>query len=75
MSKTRGMLWSLIEDNGAMPDVETTFFNSTLLYRLYERRLLKQVQASPIPHHIGIILDGNRRYGRQENLSMHMQST
>ena len=38
------------------------------LYRLYERRLLKQVHASPIPQHIGIILDGNRRYGRRENL-------
>jgi short-chain Z-isoprenyl diphosphate synthase len=33
------------------------------LYRLYERRLLSEVLARPVPGHVGIILDGNRRYG------------
>jgi short-chain Z-isoprenyl diphosphate synthase len=33
------------------------------LYRLYERRLLSEVLARPVPRHVGIILDGNRRYG------------
>jgi tritrans,polycis-undecaprenyl-diphosphate synthase [geranylgeranyl-diphosphate specific] len=32
------------------------------VYRLYEGRLKSQVEASPIPGHIGIILDGNRRW-------------
>ena len=35
-----------------------------LLYYLYARRLLGEVRTRPRPHHIGIILDGNRRHGR-----------
>ncbi len=35
-----------------------------LLYFLYERHLLGQVSRRPMPRHIGIILDGNRRHGR-----------
>ena len=35
-----------------------------LLYFLYARRLTRDVRRRPIPHHIGIILDGNRRHGR-----------
>jgi short-chain Z-isoprenyl diphosphate synthase len=34
------------------------------LYRLYERHLLRQVRPRPMPRHVGIILDGNRRHGR-----------
>ena len=35
-----------------------------LLYYLYARRLTRDVRRRPLPHHIGIILDGNRRHGR-----------
>jgi short-chain Z-isoprenyl diphosphate synthase len=35
------------------------------LYRLYERRLLSEVLVRPAPGHVGIILDGNRRYGQR----------
>jgi short-chain Z-isoprenyl diphosphate synthase len=38
------------------------------IYRVYERRLLRQVKALPVPRHIGLILDGNRRFGRQNGL-------
>jgi short-chain Z-isoprenyl diphosphate synthase len=38
-------------------------------YRLYERRLTRQVRAGSVPRHVGLILDGNRRYGRQRNLT------
>ena len=38
----------------------------TPIYRLYERRLLRQVQAQPVPRHVGVILDGNRRHARQK---------
>ena len=41
----------------------------SLIYRLYEQRLLAQVQAFPLPRHVGIILDGNRRFGRRHNLT------
>jgi short-chain Z-isoprenyl diphosphate synthase len=39
------------------------------LYRLYERRLLSEVIGFPSPRHIGLILDGNRRYGRRHNMT------
>ncbi len=41
----------------------------TPVYRAYERRLLGQVGASPLPRHIGLILDGNRRFGRKNSLT------
>ena len=34
-------------------------------YWIYERRLLDQLKQKPMPRHIGIILDGNRRHARQ----------
>jgi short-chain Z-isoprenyl diphosphate synthase len=40
-----------------------------LAYRLYEVRLARQVRRRPPPRHIGIILDGNRRYGQAEGIS------
>jgi short-chain Z-isoprenyl diphosphate synthase len=36
-----------------------------LLYYLYGRRLLRDVGREALPRHVGIILDGNRRHGRQ----------
>jgi short-chain Z-isoprenyl diphosphate synthase len=32
------------------------------LYRLYTHRLRSQVRAEPLPHHVAVILDGNRRW-------------
>jgi short-chain Z-isoprenyl diphosphate synthase len=34
------------------------------LYALYRRRLLRQVLADKPPRHVGLILDGNRRWGQ-----------
>ena len=34
-------------------------------YQVYERALLKEVESGPIPHHIAIIMDGNRRFARE----------
>jgi short-chain Z-isoprenyl diphosphate synthase len=36
-----------------------------LLYSLYGRRLARHIRRSPLPRHIGVILDGNRRHGRR----------
>jgi short-chain Z-isoprenyl diphosphate synthase len=38
------------------------------IYRIYERRLARQVATGPMPRHVGIILDGNRRHGRAAGL-------
>lgn len=39
-----------------------------LVYGLYEHRLQKQVCAQPMPGHVGIILDGNRRHARESGM-------
>jgi short-chain Z-isoprenyl diphosphate synthase len=40
------------------------------IYRLYEQRLLLQVTTGSKPRHVGLILDGNRRYGRENKLTV-----
>lgn len=37
---------------------------SQLLYPLYERRLAKALDPTRFPQHVGVILDGNRRWAR-----------
>ncbi|WP_297443437.1 polyprenyl diphosphate synthase [Acidocella sp.] len=39
-----------------------------LVYELYERQLEKQVRLLPMPRHVGIILDGNRRHARESGM-------
>ena len=38
------------------------------LYRLYEDRLLRSLDHSRLPRHIGVIHDGHRRFARAEGL-------
>ncbi len=37
---------------------------SSAAYTTYEKRLLKDVKSAPLPHHIAIIMDGNRRFAQ-----------
>jgi short-chain Z-isoprenyl diphosphate synthase len=39
------------------------------LYRLYEGRLARHLDPTRVPSHIGIILDGHRRYARAEGMT------
>src|SRR5579859_7111699 len=39
------------------------------IYRLYAYCLLREVGRGPIPGHIAIILDGNRRHGERRGLT------
>jgi len=36
------------------------------VYRVYERRLASALPADKLPRHVGVILDGRRRFARQE---------
>ncbi|QIM15941.1 isoprenyl transferase [Leucobacter insecticola] len=36
-----------------------------LLYRLYQRRLWREIDRESVPHHIAVIVDGNRRWAKQ----------
>jgi len=44
------------------------------LYALYERQLSKGLDRTRLPHHIGIVLDGHRRYAREEGLPSYTDS-
>ncbi len=35
-----------------------------IIYKIYEKHLLNQINQYPFPQHIGIILDGNRRWSK-----------
>ena len=43
-------------------------------YRAYEHRLVKALPADQMPAHIGVILDGHRRFARAEGLEDYTAS-
>ncbi len=40
-----------------------------LIYPFYERRLIKEIADLPRPKHVGVILDGNRRWAKEQGSS------
>ena len=45
-----------------------------ILYKLYEQNLLRGLDRERLPRHIGIVLDGHRRYAREEGLASYSES-
>jgi len=41
---------------------------SSTAYGTYEKRLIKEVMSKPVPQHVAIIMDGNRRYAQDYGL-------
>jgi tritrans,polycis-undecaprenyl-diphosphate synthase [geranylgeranyl-diphosphate specific] len=40
----------------------------SVVYKLYEKILWRQIKNGPRPHHIGVILDGNRRFAKGKGM-------
>ncbi|KAB1657131.1 MULTISPECIES: isoprenyl transferase [unclassified Pseudoclavibacter] len=47
--------------------MSSTAHRTPLLYRIYERRLEKQLRQQTPPQHVAVILDGNRRWAQKQN--------
>lgn len=45
-----------------------------IVYRVYEERVLASLDRARFPRHVGIILDGHRRYARTEGLASYTDS-
>lgn len=40
-----------------------------LLYRVYEGKLTRDMAGADLPHHVGVMLDGNRRWAREKGFT------
>ena len=46
-----------------------SLINNNWFYRFYERKLESQIKKDPLPNHVAIILDGNRRWAKYNFLA------
>ncbi|MCJ2532311.1 MAG: di-trans,poly-cis-decaprenylcistransferase [Candidatus Thermoplasmatota archaeon] len=47
---------------------EITRAIASTAYQTYEKRLLRDIQTMPVPRHVAVIMDGNRRYAKEFGL-------
>ena len=50
-------------DKGGKALMET-FLQFSGIYSVYERHLESEIVKSPLPNHVAIVLDGNRRWAK-----------
>ncbi len=56
-------------DAGATARKVTRVRLPALLYRVYEKRLARDLVGADLPHHVGVMLDGNRRWAREKGFT------
>lgn len=61
MIQTRSPLKNAVRNHSIMNPL-------SLVYKIYEKRLWREIKNGPRPHHIGLIVDGNRRFARHKGL-------
>ena len=52
----------LKEANAIKSEISRVIANTA--YQTYEKRLLKEVKEHEVPHHVAVIMDGNRRFAK-----------
>ena len=57
-----------VHDENLRVSADISKIISDAAYQAYERNLVKQVTSNPVPHHIAIIMDGNRRFAESIGL-------
>jgi tritrans,polycis-undecaprenyl-diphosphate synthase [geranylgeranyl-diphosphate specific] len=58
----------LLAARRSLPPSEIRKALTDATYRAYEKRLLKEVKGGPIPQHVAVIMDGNRRFAESLGL-------
>ena len=54
----------LSEDFRGGRAIMDTFLQASGIYSYYQRRLESEILSQPLPNHVAIILDGNRRWAK-----------
>ena len=47
---------------------EITRAIASTAYQTYEKRILREIKTRPVPQHVAVIMDGNRRYAKEFGL-------